>query len=122
MIARELAENFAAEWIEAWNSHDLERVLSHYTEDFEFSSPFIVKVAGEPSGILRGRNAVRAYWAKALALRPELRFELASVYAGVESIVIHYRRHDGNYAAEYFELDAAGKVRKSSAHYVIAAL
>ncbi len=118
MITREFAEDFAAEWITAWNAHDLDRVLEHYADDFEFSSPFIVKVAGEPSGVLRGRAAVRAYWAKALALRPELRFELLGVYCGIASIVIHYRRHDGSFSAEYFELDAVGKVRKSSAHYV----
>src|SRR6188472_1351361 len=88
VITREFAEDFAAEWITAWNAHDLDRVLEHYADDFELSSPFIVKVAGEPSGVLRGRAAVRAYWAKALALRPELRFELLGVYCGIASIVI----------------------------------
>jgi len=30
MIDRNFAARFAREWIAAWNSHDLERVLSHY--------------------------------------------------------------------------------------------
>ena len=46
------ANKFAAEWIAAWNAHDLPRVLSHYTEDFEMSSPKIVQIAGEASGRL----------------------------------------------------------------------
>jgi ketosteroid isomerase-like protein len=30
MIENTFAEHFAAEWIDAWNCHDLERILSHY--------------------------------------------------------------------------------------------
>ena len=62
MITQEFARRFASEWIDAWNAHDLERILSHYTDDFTMSSPRIAVVAGEPSGILRGKDAIRAYW------------------------------------------------------------
>ena len=55
------AEHFAADWIESWNAHDLNRILSHYTDDFEMSSPVIIQVAGEPSGTLKGKAAVAAY-------------------------------------------------------------
>ena len=117
MIDESQANAFAAEWIAAWNSRDLERVLSHYADDFEFSSAFIVQIAGEPSGKLRGKAAVLAYWAKALARIPNLEFQLSSVFWGVASLVIHYRRHDGRFAAEWFEFDDDGKVSKSAAHY-----
>jgi ketosteroid isomerase-like protein len=46
------AERFAKEWVAAWNSHDLDRVLAHYEEDFEMSSPIIIALVGEPSGKL----------------------------------------------------------------------
>jgi hypothetical protein len=36
------AQHFATEWMAAWNSHDLDRVLSHYSNYFEMSSPYIV--------------------------------------------------------------------------------
>jgi hypothetical protein len=49
MITRELAERFAHEWIEAWNSHDLERILAHYSDDFVMSSPRIAVIAEECS-------------------------------------------------------------------------
>jgi ketosteroid isomerase-like protein len=117
MLTRTAAETFAQEWIAAWNGHDLERILAHYTDDVELDSPFIPVVAGEPSGVLRGKRAVGAYWAKALARTPELRFELVQVLWGVRSVVIRYRRHDGRRAAEWFELDAAGLVLRSAAHY-----
>jgi ketosteroid isomerase-like protein len=60
------AERSAKEWVAAWNSHDLERILAHYEDDFEMSSPIITALIGEPSGKLRGKAAVGAYWAKAL--------------------------------------------------------
>jgi ketosteroid isomerase-like protein len=65
MMTRSFADQFALEWIEAWNSHDLERILSHYAEDASMSSPFIAQIVGIPSGILQGKPALRAYWSAA---------------------------------------------------------
>jgi hypothetical protein len=118
MIERPFAEAFADEWIAAWNSRDLDRILSHYTPDFEFSSPLIPAVTGDPVGRLKGQDAIRAYWHKALALRPDLRFQRVLLLLGVESLVIHYSRQDGALAAEHFEFNREGKVARSSAHYV----
>lgn len=50
MIDTTFAERFVHEWIEAWNSHDLETVLSHYSDDFEMSSPFIIAFSPESGG------------------------------------------------------------------------
>ena len=114
---RAFAENFAQEWIEAWNAHELNRVLAHYTEDFEMSSPFIAQIAGEPSGTLKGKAAVGAYWKQALERLPELHFELVSVLTGVDSVVIYYKSAGGRLAAELFFFSPAGKVSKAAAHY-----
>jgi len=116
MLNDVFAKQFAREWIEAWNAHDLERILSHYTEDFDMSSPVIAQLAGEPSGILQGKSAVRAYWAKALAAQPMLRFELIQVFVGAASVVIQYRGHRG-LGAEVFWFNAAHKVYRAAAHY-----
>ena len=117
MIDKSFAEHFAAEWIAAWNSRNLDRVLAHYSDDFEFSSPFIIKVVGEPSSILRGKQSVGAYWAKALAGLPNLVLILDAVHWGVNSIILHYHRNDGRIASEWFEFGPSGKVVRSSAHY-----
>ena len=117
MIERCFAEAFAAEWIAAWNSRDLDRIMAHYAEDLRFSSPFIAEIAGEPSGRLEGQASVRGYWRQALTRRADLHFELVSVLAGVDSVIIVYARHDGRLGAEQFEFSADGKVVRSSAHY-----
>jgi hypothetical protein len=116
MLTKDFADTFAREWIEAWNSRDLDRILAHYTDDFEMSSPVIMQVAGEPSGRLRGKDAVGAYWAKALAANPQLHFELITALFGINSIVIYYRGARG-LAAELFEFDENRLVRRSAAHY-----
>lgn len=117
MVDRAFTTRFAADWIEAWNHRDLDRVLSHYSDDFEFTSELIVTVMSEPSGRLKGKPAIRDYWEKALARLPVLRFELIDVLTGVDSLAIYYRRHDGNLALEHFEFGPDGKVVRSSAHY-----
>lgn len=117
MLDRGYAENFAQEWIDAWNAHDIERVLTHYTDDFEMSSPVIIRVTGDPSGTLHGKAQVRAYWERALGDMPDLRFELVHTLVGVESVVIYYHSAHGA-AAEVFHFNAAGKVDRSSAHYL----
>jgi hypothetical protein len=113
------AEHFAADWIESWNAHDLGRVLSHYAEDFEMSSPYIVQMAGEPSGTLRGKASVGAYWKKALDLIPDLRFELLSVLAGVNSVTLYYRGARSCLVAEVFHFGPDLKVASAFAHYAV---
>ena len=111
------AEQFAADWIDAWNAHDLDRVMSHYADDFEMSSPVIIEVASVPSGTLRGKAAVGAYWEKALELVPDLHFELISVLVGVTSITLYYKGARGRLVAEVFHFGAEQKVSKAFAHY-----
>lgn len=94
----------------------MEWVLSHYTDDVEMSSPFIVGFTGEPSGTLRGKESVRAYWQIALERVPDLHFELLEVLAGVNSIVIYYNAVMGKRASEVFFLGENGKVFQAFAH------
>jgi ketosteroid isomerase-like protein len=116
-ITRQFAEQFAHDWIEAWNAHDLLRVLAHYTDDFEMSSPFIVEIAGEASGRLQGKARVAAYWRAALERTPQLRFELIHVLVGVSSVVLFYRHHTGLKSAEALFFNEQGKVERAAAHY-----
>ena len=116
MINKEFAQHFADEWVVAWNSHDLEKILSHYTDDFEMSSPYIAQVTGEPSSILKGKKGVSAYWQKGLALNPALHFELLNILLGVDSITLYYRSSRGN-VAEVFFFNSSNQVMKAAAHY-----
>ena len=117
MIDPGFAQELADEWIAAWNSHDLERVLSHYSDDFEMASPKIVEFAGEPSGVLRGKAAIGAYWRAAMAKVPGLHFELQSALVGSRSVAIHYKNQFGKYVIEVVELDDQRRIIRAAAHY-----
>jgi len=117
MLTANQARKFAQEWIEAWNGRDLESVLSHYTDDFEMSSPFIAAFGGEPSGTLKGKAAVRAYWENAIQRIPDIQFELLEVLTCTNSIAIYYRAVLGKLATEVLFLDEDGKAYKALAHY-----
>lgn len=115
------ARRFAQDWADAWNAHDLERILSHYEDDFEMRSPVIVQVMGDTSGCLRGKDRVRAYWSKSLAAFPDLHFEVLDVLGGINSVVIYYQGHRGR-VAEVFQFGASMKVVQAHAHYTGPAL
>jgi hypothetical protein len=118
MLTKAQAEHFAQDWIAAWNSHDLDRILSHYEDDFEMSSPVIVEVMGEPSGTLRGKERISVYWAKALERYPGLHFEKLHVLCGASSVTIIYNGVRG-LSAEVFHFSPSGKVSSAYAHYLL---
>lgn len=112
-------QSWIDEWFEAWNAHDLERILSHYAETVEMSSPMIQRVMGVASGCIKGKSTLRAYWAKALDLVPDLHFESILACWGVESVVLTYRGAGGRTVSEVLAFDAHGQVDRAHAHYAL---
>ena len=117
MITEEQAAAFGRDWIDAWNRHDLDAILAHYDDAVVFCSPFVVKIAGEASGMLRGKAALRPYFAEALKKYPDLNFTDLRALAGVSSITLTYRSVAGLHAAEVMALNPAGRVVRVDAHY-----
>jgi hypothetical protein len=115
-ITAEFAGHFADDWIAAWNSHNLEQILSHYEEDFEMSSPMIRVIYEEPSGRLKGKQAVGDYWALALERNPDLNFTLHHTLIGAQSITLVYDGLRG-LVAETFLFSDTGKVAAAFAQY-----
>ncbi|TAN53390.1 MAG: nuclear transport factor 2 family protein [Methylococcaceae bacterium] len=111
------AKQFTKEWIEAWNSHDLERILSHYSEDFSITSPMISIVMKIDESTLFGKNNIKAYWFAALQKFPNLNFELKEVASSVNSIAVYYQSVIGKVAIEVMFFNEQGKVNKVISHY-----
>jgi hypothetical protein len=110
------AQRFAVAWIAAWNSHDLDRILSFYDGSVRFSSPTLNTLLPSTHGELQGVSALRAYWQQALSLKPDLHFELIRVMVGIRRCVVHYRSNVSPYCAETFEFNRRGRVVASHAH------
>jgi len=117
MISREQALAFANQWVEAWNAHDLPRVLEHYTDDFEMTSPVMKQMGLSETGTLKGKQNVADYWQKALVKYPDLHFKIIDVLTSVNSIVIYYHTINNKLSAELFMFNDEGKVYKSAGHY-----
>jgi predicted ester cyclase len=111
------ARKFAEEWVGAWNSHDLERILAHYAENVELTSPVVASLLNDPAGTIRGKDALRAYFRKGLDAYPNLTFTLIDVLSGISSVVLYYVNHKNTKTAEFMEFDANGKVVRVVANY-----
>jgi predicted ester cyclase len=111
------AREFARDWIDAWNSRDLERILSHYDDEVLLTSPVALKLL-RGDGTVRGKAGLREYFSRGLEAFPNLHFDLIDVLWGTETIVIYYfNQVRGNKTAEVMLLDSAGKVRQVWANY-----
>lgn len=111
------AHEFGEKWIKSWNSHDLNEILSHYSDDIEITTPMIKLATGEDSGTLKGKDKVAEYWSTALNKLPELHFELIDITIGVNSIALYYKSVMNKKAIEVMYFNNQGKVDKMIAHY-----
>ena len=89
-IQADFAHAFALEWAEAWNSHDLDRILAHYSDQVALVSPVALNLLKNGTGIVQGKSALRDYFQLGLKAYPDLHFELKDVLWGVETIVAYY--------------------------------
>lgn len=117
MLSAAEAHAFAEDWIAAWNAHDLERILAHYSEDVELVSPVVVQLVGVADGTVCGKSALRAYFARGLSAFPQLRFTLERVTWGLQSVVLVYANQRGTRTAEFMEFAPDGKVLRVVANY-----
>ena len=117
MLTESEAKKFAREWIAAWNSHNLEAILSHYGEDVVLSSPVAAKILNDPGGMVRGKVSLREYFQRGLEAYPNLHFELLDVMFGLASVVVCYLNQKGTKSAEFMEFGEDRKVARVVANY-----
>lgn len=114
-MTRDEAWDFANEWAKAWNSHDIEAIMTHYEDAVELTSPVAVQLLG--AGKVVGKANLRAYFQRGLQAYPELNFRLEDVLWGLDSLVLYYTNQKGARTAEFMELSAGGKVIRVVANY-----
>jgi ketosteroid isomerase-like protein len=116
-LLAEFAQEFARDWVEAWNSHDIDRILTHYDDNVVLVSPVALNLL-KNDGSVRGKEALRAYFLRGLEAYPALRFDLIDVLWGLETIVLIYSNNfRGNKTAEVMQISAAGRVLRVWANY-----
>ncbi|MFJ3644249.1 nuclear transport factor 2 family protein [Streptomyces sp. NPDC090108] len=98
------ARDFVNSWVADWNAHDLDALLKHFDDNVVFRSPVAAQLLGG-DGVIRGKEALRAYWAEGLRRIPDLRFEVLGSYVGVDCLVINYRNQKAGLVNEVLIFD-----------------
>lgn len=116
-MTRDEAWTLANDWVAAWNAHDLDRIMTHYDDAVELTSPVAAQLLGTPDGKVAGKANLKAYFHRGLEAYPELHFHLENVLWGIKSLVLYYTNQKGTRTAEFMELSAIGKVARVVANY-----
>ena len=117
MLTESTVRQFADDWVRAWNSRDLDAIMSHYAPEIVLTSPVAASLLNDPSGMVSGKSALRSYFARGLEAYPNLAFELLDVLWGLSSVILYYRNQKGTKTGEFMELDTNFKVTRVVANY-----
>jgi ketosteroid isomerase-like protein len=110
-------KEIALDWIDAWNKKDIDRIMSHYSEDIIFFAPTVIKRWGIIDGRINGKEQLRKHFLKGFELAPNLHFEFIDLLTGVDGITIIYKRETGAMVADVIQLDNNGKGKIVKAYY-----
>ena len=61
-------------WFEAFNEHNLEKLLALYADDAQHYSPKLKLRQPETNGSIIGKNALRAWWKDSFERLPSLKY------------------------------------------------
>jgi steroid delta-isomerase-like uncharacterized protein len=71
------AEKMLQDWNEAWNAHEVERILSYFTDDIVFED-----LGG--ARVMRGKEEMRTWINETLSAFPDFRTDLKSLFVSGE--------------------------------------
>jgi serine 3-dehydrogenase len=109
----------AERWLDAWNTHDTDRIVALYAPNARHSSAR-VKALGGANDTLHGLEAIRDYFGRAFAKYPTLKFDPISVCTGPRTIAIEYMRHgveETEPTLELLETDTNGLIVHSRVYH-----
>ena len=67
-------EKMMSEWVEAWNTHDINAIVSRITDDGAYEE------SGSPKA-MQGREEIAAWLKQAFAAFPDLKLDVKSVFS-----------------------------------------
>lgn len=86
-------KQIALKWFEAFNEHDLEKLLSLYDDNAQHFSPKLKIRKPETQGLIKGKDALREWWQDAFDRLPSLQYEVIKLTADEEQVFMEYIRH-----------------------------
>ncbi|HRF99525.1 MAG TPA: nuclear transport factor 2 family protein [Bacteroidia bacterium] len=86
-------KQIAAKWFQAFNEHDLEKLLSLYDDNAQHYSPKLKIRKPETQGLIKGKSALREWWQDAFDRLPSLQYEVIKLTVDEEQVFMEYIRH-----------------------------
>ena len=123
-LSQDFILNHIKQWTNAWNSKDIELILSLYSDNIQFSSPKIKNLFSDyDTNIIKGKNGLKKYFSIGLKKFPYLIFEPMDFVTKNNIVILEYIAYPDDQVKwnvlEKFKFDENGKVIKSSVYYGI---
>ncbi|HTB07585.1 MAG TPA: nuclear transport factor 2 family protein [Bacteroidia bacterium] len=83
----------AKEWFDAFNKHDLEKLLSLYHENAKHYSPKLKVRSPETNGMIIGKPALRSWWNDSFDRLPTLKYTPQRFIADNSNVFMEYIRY-----------------------------
>lgn len=107
-------------WFEAFNAHNLEKLLSLYDDEAEHYSPKLKIRHPETKGLVTGKEALRTWWKDAFERLPSLHYKVTSLTSNADRVFMEYLRtvenEDAILVAEVLEI-RDGKILASRVYH-----
>lgn len=91
-MTAEILQSIAFRWVDAFNNHNLELLLSLYDDDAEHFSPKLKIRQPETNGLVVGKAAMRTWWQDAFEKLPSLHYKLKTLTANGDRVFMEYVR------------------------------
>lgn len=92
----QLSKQIALDWFKAFNEHNLEHLLSLYSETAQHYSPKLKVRMPETHGLITGKANLKMWWHDAFDRLPSLRYEVIKIIADEDQVFMEYIRHVDN--------------------------
>ncbi len=119
-MRNEELSSLALKWFEAFNEHDLEKLLALYHDEATHYSPKLKVRKPETNGLIKGKDALRTWWQDAFTRLPTLSYEVTRLTPHEDRVFMEYiRRVSGEadlYVGELLEIKAGYIVSSTVFH------
>lgn len=85
-------KQIALRWFDAFNAHDLDMLLSLYSDTAQHYSPKLKSRRPETNGLVSGKAALRDWWKDAFERLPDLQYTVVKLTADEEQVFMEYIR------------------------------
>ncbi len=120
MTNSDLNRQVALKWIAAFNEHNLQHLLDLYADDAIHFSPKLKLRQPESNGWVKGKPAMKTWWADAFERLPSLHYELQNLLVDEGQVLMEYLREvdnePGMMVAEILEI-SNGLIQRSRVYH-----